>query len=309
MGDRRVYVVSEDLHLLLDRWSEQRFGLTFDLPYDKIRAELAEILTFGGHVVVQVSAEDMRSGMERLLVGERRPIVSVDPVYVPSDLMLQITRCVDPDTLASLDGVHARHGFPPPDVQIDDIVARLRSQYNGAGGDVVLVDDVVFSGKVVMDVIGRLAAHGVRVSRVVCGIAVIEVGESDPFRMCADLGATLDAAFTFGTEGSPSVVDEICERDFFVFSPMSGRSATAEVNIGFPYICPFGLAEKWATLKGFAHDVSRKLIGLNAWIIEMIEVQLGRPLVFSDLERLPVRVRHPDIEGESVRLHLLAHLR
>lgn len=304
-----VYVVSEDLHLLVDRWSQARFGRTFYLPYDLIRAELAQILAFGDHRVLQVGAEEMRAGMAGLLADERRPVISVDPVYWPDEFMLQITRCVDPVTLDGIEGFHSRHGFPHPDEQVSSLVARLHERFNGSSAEVVLVDDVVFSGKVVVEAIRRLAEHGIRVVRVVCGIAVVESPENDPFAMCADLGATLEAAFAFGTEGTPKAVDEICERDFFVFSPMCGRSAvSAEANLAFPYIHPFGRAEKWATFGEHSAAVSPRLIDLNVRALAMIEAQLGRDVAFADLDRFPVRVRHPDVEGDSVRLHLLAHL-
>ncbi|OGL95810.1 hypothetical protein A2348_00265 [Candidatus Uhrbacteria bacterium RIFOXYB12_FULL_58_10] len=308
MPKPRVYVVSEDLHVLVDRWSEKRLGMVFDLSYERIRRELAEILTFGGHCVVRVTSEQMRSGISRLLEGERRPVVSVDPVYWPSELMLQITRCVHADTLEGIDGFHSRYGFPHPDAQVSDLVGRLRTQFDEAI-EVVLVDDVVFSGKVVVEVIRRLSEHGVRVARVVCGIAVCTT-ESDPFAMCAALGTQLEAAFRFGGDGAAEVVDEICERDFFVFCPMCGRSAVSdEVNLGFPYVEPFGLAGKWASFGDHAWGLSTRLIELNVRVLEEMERQLGRDIAFGDLERHPVRVRHPEVDGESVRLHLLAHLR
>lgn len=309
MPQTQVYVVSEDLHLLLDRWSRGQFGTVFDLPYGEIRAELAEILAFGDHRVVQVSAEQMADGIARLLDGERRPVISVDPVYYPTDFMLQITRCVHPDTFDSIDEFHARFGFPHPDEQMSSLVERLRESFNGASAEVVLVDDVVFSGKVVAEVIRRLGGYGIRVARVVCGIAVVEQGGSDPFAMCAELSTALDAAYSFGTPGNPRALDEICERDFFVFCPMCGRSAVSdEMNFGYPYIEPFGLG-KWASFGERAQAVSARLTKLNVRVIEMIEGQLGRDLVFTDLDRLPVRVRHPEVDGDSVRLHLLAHLR
>lgn len=309
MPQTQVYVVSEDLHLLLDRWSSGQFGKVFDLPYAEIRTELAEILAFGDHRVVQVSAGQMEEGIVRLLDGERRPVISVDPVYYPTDFMLQITRCVHPATLDGIDGFHSRFGFPHPDEQLSSLVERLRESFNGASAEVVIVDDVVFSGKVVAEVIRRLGTYGIRVARVVCGIAVVEQGGSDPFAMCAELGATLDAAYAFGTPGNPNALDEICERDFFVFCPMSGRSAASdEANIGFPYIEPFGLG-KWASFGPHAVPVSARLAELNVRVIEAIERQLGRDLVFADLERYPARVRHHAVDGDSVRLHLLAHLR
>lgn len=311
MGEpESVYVVSEDLHVLLDRWSLERFGLAFELPYDRIREELADILSFGDHRVLRVEASALSAGMARMLEGDRRPIISVDPVYCPSEHMLQITRCVDPDSLKGIEGFHSRYGFPHPDEQVAALVTELRNRYGDSHTEVTLVDDVVFSGKVVVEVIRRFAEHGIRVTRVVCGIAVAETREKDPFVMCAKLGATLEAVFSFGVDGTPTALDEICERDFFIFCPMCGRSAASdEVNLGFPYIEGFGDAGKWASFGEHSTAVSRRLVDLNVRVLATMEAQLGRDITFGDLERYPVRVRHPEAEGESVRLHLLAYLR
>ncbi len=309
MADSSVYVLSEDLHLLLDRWSMARFDKVFSLPYDEIRAKLTQILTFNNHKVVRVSADQMHEGMAALLEHEQRPVISVDPVYWPTDRMLQITRCVHYETLENIDGFYARFGFPDPVDQVSDLVSTLHKHFNGLSAEVVLVDDVVFSGKVVVAVIQRLAEEGIRVVRVVCGIAVVEPTQSDPFAMCQKLGAVLHAAFTFGAEGTPKAVDEVCERDFFVFCPMSGRSLySEESNQGYPYIEPFGLAHSWASFGEFSPAISQKLIQLNIDILELIEQQLGREILFADLDRLPVRLLHPEVKSDSVRLHLLAHL-
>jgi len=308
MDNRSVYVVSEDLHLLLGLWSRQRFGRDLSLPYEKIREDLERILGFGDHKVIRITEDQMLHGIAGLLENERRPIVSVDPVYWPTGLMLQITRCVDPVALCSVEGFYSRFGFPHPDVQVTSIVERLRGNPGGFDGQMVLVDDVVFSGKVVGEVVRRLAEYDTRVVRVVCGVAVVAEG-SDPFEMCARLGASLDAAHTFGAEGMPPVVDEICERDFFVFCPMCGRSAMVDdANLCFPYIDPFGRAGSWASFGESSVRVSRELIGLNIRVVQMIEREIGRDLFFADLDRIPVLVRHPAVNSDSVRLHLLAHV-
>ncbi|MBI5793950.1 hypothetical protein HZA87_02580 [Candidatus Uhrbacteria bacterium] len=303
---RSAYVVSQDLRLLLDRWTLARFGRTIALPYEQIRTRLAEILAFADHDVVMITEEAMSGAIADRLRDDPRPIVSVDPVYRPGDFMVHVTRCVRDDH-TDVPGLHPRPGYADLEAQFGTLASALG--VNGIEVPVTLVDDVVYSGDVVKFLITSLRPHGIRVERVVCGIAVVQNEEKDPFKLCRGLDAELLAGFVFGTFDTPKAVDEICERDFFVFVPMCGRSAVSnEVNLGYPYIEPFGDAYNWASFEEHAPAVSRQLIELNVRVLEMIEAQLGRDLLFSDLDRYPVRVRHPDVAGDSVRLHLLAHL-
>jgi hypothetical protein len=304
---RPVYVVSEDVHLLLGRWATQRFGRLLELPFEELRRRLCRILAFGEHNVVFVSADTIMRGLDVKLRGEYRHVVSADPVYRLGDLMLHLTRCVD-EHLCALPGLYPRHGTPPKEAQYAAI-ARALNASSTSEVSVVLVDDVVFSGGVVRTIIHDLADRGVRVERVVAGIAVITSTVCDPFTVCQSLGAELEAVVTFGGPGRPCVVDEICERDFCVACPMHGRSfVNLESNVGAPYIAPFGRPADWASFGQHADAVSHDLIELNIWWLEQMEQEIGRPLRFDDLERKPFGVSHPDVADDAVRLHLEAHL-
>jgi len=303
---RKAYVVSEDLKTLLDRWSLRRYGRTFDLPYADIRHRLANILAFDDHDVVQVSEEEMRDSMAALLADETRPVISVDPVYCPAEQMIHVTRGVFED-LESAEGLFSRHGHAAVDEQIRRVASALGARAENRVST-VLADDVVFSGGVISLLIAMLREHGVDIVRIVCGIAVVD-DESDPFALAEGLGAKLEAGRTFGIPGTQKAIDEICERDFFVFSPMCGRTLVGtDSNEGVPYILPFGLAHKWATLGVHAERVSKELIQLNVDVLRMIEDALGEHMTFQDLERKPYGVRHPGVHGDRVLLHLEAHL-
>lgn len=303
---RSAYIVSEDLKTLLDRWFRSRYGRVIDLPYADIRRRLAGILAFDDHDVVQVSEENMRNSMAARIADETRPIVSVDPVYWPTDLMVHVTRGVRRDLSDAKDLSH-RHGHAAVDEQIRRIAACLGAS-PAQRVSVVLADDVVFSGGVITRLIGMLGERGVDIVRIVCGIAVVD-GDSNPFALAERLGAKLEAGRTFGIPGTPDAVDEICERDFFVFSPMCGRTLVGtNENEGVPYIAPFGLARKWASFGDHAERVSQELIRLNVDVLRMIEESLGVPVTFQDLERSPYRVRHPGVCGDRVLSHLEAHL-
>ncbi len=302
-----AYVVSQDLELLLRRWFSQRFEGELSLPYDDIRHRLSTILAFGTHEVLMVSESEILGGLMRLLSAEKRPVISVDPVYWPSENMLHVTRGVD-ENFVSVPGLHPRYGHVSPSEQVAALVADLGATPHEQV-EVVLVDDIVFSGSVMVALINLLAPEGVKVVRVVCGIAVAEVGGKNPFDLCRQHGAELEAVFSFGTPGTRQASDEICERDFFVFAPMCGRTYVGvEGNVGAPYVAPFGRPRDWASFGESEASVSRALIALNIYVLELIEAQIGRALTFADLDRQPARVRHPDVAGDQVRLHLERHL-
>lgn len=305
---RKAYVVSEDLKTLLDRWSLRQYGRILDLPYVDIRHRLKEILAFDDHDVVQVSEQEMRDSMLALLENETRPVVSVDPVYWPAKDMIHVTRAVHAHDLSNAVDLFNRYGHASVDDQIRSVASSLGANGTGACVDAVLADDVVYSGDVMARLIGMLHGQGVDIVRVVCGIAVVEAN-SDPFALCRSLGAVLHAGRSFGIPGTQEAVDEICERDFFVFSPMCGRTlAYAEENVGVPYLFPFGKADKWASFGDHAERVSRQLIRLNVDVLRMIEDELGEHVTFQDLERKPFRVRHQNVQGDRVLLHLETHL-
>lgn len=304
------YVVSQDLSMLLERWMRVRFGRVVDLDYGAIRAELTDILTFNGHVFESVGDAELRDGIAALLRNDPRPVISVDPVYWPTGLMLQLTRCVGHD-LQKIEGVHPRFGYPQCEEQYRQIACSLRAGTDDSSRvAVTLVDDVVYSGSVVRAIAKGFSRYGVDLRRVVCGIAVAPPEGSDPVTICAEIGAELAYVRCYGIAGAPPAVDEVCERDFFAFCPMTGRTLFgAPQDTGVPYIAPFGLPVDWATFDQAQEPrISQRLIRLNIRTLEMIEHGLGQHVTFSHLDRVPLGVRHPKVASESVREHLLAHL-
>lgn len=54
------------------------------------------------------------------------------------------------------------------------------------------------------------------------------------------------------------IIDEVCERDFYLGLPYSGRSLIGNNNIGFPYFLPFGKLRDWASIPSeFQNDFSK----------------------------------------------------
>jgi len=105
--------------------------------------------------------------------------------------------------------------------------------------DINLLDDVIFEGKTMAIIIETFKKQGINVQTVIAGIAIKE-----GIILLEENGVSVDALLTYD-----QVVDEICERDFVVGSPLSGRTLNIKGKIfGAPYLYPFGKPIEWASI-------------------------------------------------------------
>lgn len=303
---KRIYILSEDLQHLLEHWVKDQFKHDLDLDFTPIRNRLHRILSFGNHQVMSIAYRDLHGGIHRLLAEDHRPIVSTDPVYANKRLMVNVTRTCN-HTREKQPGLHPRHGNDPLDRQFHRIAEHLGASHDHIV-DITLVDDVIFSSNTLCELYDHALKAHLHIVRAVCGILI---GTSDRTEL-KQRNIHIDAAYAFsGEHPEPEVVDEICERDFFVFAPMTGRTlADATQNAGFPYIEPFGDAHNWASIDpGKVHEVSRALIELNVDLLKQIEEQLGHAIEFRHLYRKPMGVQHPDVVSSRIADHLIHHLK
>lgn len=196
---------------------------------ENARLSLDEDLRRMGKSTEWVSAQDLSTGLRRLVSQSALPVVSLDEVYVQNPTVkLGISRGVD-ESLETAGYVPRSRSYATIAEQLDAV--------SELGSEVQLVDDVVFSGDMMSWLIEELAARSVRVRRVLAGIAIDE-GAIRLDRM----GVELDAVRTFS-----AVEDEICERDLF-FARGSGRRMT-NASINALYFDPVnGRPEQWASL-------------------------------------------------------------
>lgn len=289
----------------MEQWVKDSFHHTLDLDFTPIRSRLHRILSFGDHEVMSIAYRDLHEGIHRLLAEDHRPIVSTDPVYANKRLMVNVTRACN-HAREKQPGLHPRHGNDPLDHQLHRIAEHLCASSDRVV-EITLVDDVIFSSNTLCELYDYALNVHLRIARAVCGILI---GTSDRAEL-KQRNIHIDAAYTFsGAHPEPEVVDEICERDFFVFAPMTGRTlADTTQNAGFPYIEPFGDARNWASIAPEkVHEVSRALIELNVDLLTQIEEQLGHAIEFAHLQRIPMGVRHPDVDSSRVADHLIHHL-
>lgn len=275
---REPYVISEDIHILLAEWATERgFVVPSGKFFGQLRNEMEKYLSevFGAENVDMVSARELRSGMEKLIQQTGLPAVSMDRVYIRTNPEIQVSRIVD-GTLDNC-GIAPRFGT----LSISDQLLAVKGRFN----EVVLTDDVIFSGKVITKILLSLRAIGVRVPVVVAGITI---GEGS--RRLKEKTEAKILTVRYYEE----VIDEICERDFYPGVPLSGRFiAGTNIEIGAPYLQPFGKPNKWASIpedeiQGFSLFCVQQTIRL--W--EEIEKLSGRTVKCSDLERIPIGLPH-----------------
>jgi hypothetical protein len=275
-GKGKPYVISEDIHLLLSEWAKKR---GFKLPsikfFKQLREEMKEQLEriFGNGNVDMIPVSDLRQGMQRLIKETRLPAVSMDRVYIKTNPAIEVTRVVD-DSLNDC-GIAPRFGASP----IEEQLLAIKRKYK----EITLVDDVVFSGKVMSNIVQSLEAIGVKVPVVVAGITI---GEGVR-RLREKTKARILSVHYY--EG---VIDEICERDFYPGVPLSGRTLRGRTNMGVPYLLPFGKPAEWASIpKEWEIKFSKFCLRQTVKLWREIEEVSGKEVRNCDIERLPIGFR------------------
>lgn len=264
----KPYVVSADIHLLLEKWAERK---NFVLPQKDFFLDLRE--KFSGYMIKLfptfelVSEEEILNFVTRVANQTNLPVVSLDPVYFCGDYTIELTRTVD--SKGTDQGLRCRSGSYSLLKQLD----RLKHQKNTK---VCLVDDVIFSGVLAERVIELLSRIDIEVIAVCAGIGIQEGISriSRPSRRICCLKIYED------------IIDEVCERDFYLGIPYSGRSLVNSDNVGSPYIIPYGRPDKWASIPILRQrSFSEFCISQTILLFEEVEKSSKRIVDCSDIER------------------------
>lgn len=266
---KRPYIVSEDIYLLLRHWAEKKsFVLPEEVFFQSLRSDFSTFFKGIFSNFEMISEQEMVVGIEAF-VGESGLIpISLDRAYYLSKYSFEITRFVDVNNSDA--GTRERHGTPRVHVQLQ----RLREELTGK--EVVLVDDVIFSGDAIEIVVKKLSQLGIKVVAVCAGIG-IEKGVS----RLNSAGYKVNCVRVY-----ESVVDEVCERDFYPGVPLSGRSVVGKKNIGAPYILPFGSPGEWASIpQEWQGPLSEFCINQTIRLFEAIERRSKRFVRCNDIDR------------------------
>lgn len=217
----KPYVISAELDLI-------------DSPFikpnqiDNFRQSLDDNLRAIGKNTRWISSDTLQRGIRQRIARTNLPVISLDDRYVNSaDGWIGISRGVTPEL--NDDGYVPRVGYSTVSDQLDAIA--------GIGREVILADDVLYSGEMTAWLADELQQRGVIVRSVLAGIAIREGIEK-----LATYAIDVDAVEIFD-----DVEDELCERDFAVV-PGSGRRI-ASLGANALYFCTrFGRPTQWASI-------------------------------------------------------------
>jgi hypothetical protein len=226
----KPYVVSEELDLT-DAYPAR---LINNKKINEFRDNLYADLTSLGKNVAAIPAVDIQQPMTRSIEQSLLPVISLDDRYIRlAERQIGISRGVDPaleDT-----GYAARAGYQAIESQLDLASA--------AGREVLLADNVIYSGEMILWVADQLQRRGTKVGGVICGIAVKE-----GVMALEERGIDTQAGFVFD-----ELEDEVCERDFALV-PGSGRRVPL-MNANALYFDPvYGKPSEWASLPAEESD-------------------------------------------------------
>lgn len=221
----KPYVISADLETVNQEHVNR--GMV-----DRFRESLTDDLTEAGKSVEWVSYQVLRSGVGRLIANTSLAVISLDGRYVDTDsatASIGVSRAINADLSDA--GYDARLGYPSIEDQFVQVGSGL------AGREVVVVDDVIFSGDNMCWTIDMLEDRGVRVKSVIAGVAIGEAAEQ-----LGERGIELQHV-TFYED----VDDEVCERDFALVEG-SGRKVLGEQQSALYFDNQFGNPEQWASI-------------------------------------------------------------
>lgn len=196
---------------------------------------------------VWVDSCEIQEGLARKLGRTTLPVVSLDDRYVTqADVFLGISRGVD--TSLNDIGYVPRVGYPA-------VQEQLQSAKN-VGNEIILADDVIFGGEMLEMIIREFEEYGIKVSGVVCGIAIKE-----GIDRIAARNVDVEAVRYF-----VDVDDELCERDLVVV-PGSGRRLPSQTANALYFDPTYGKPTQWASIpaseaNGFAARNYRRAAAL-----------------------------------------------
>lgn len=160
------------------------------------------------------------------------PIVSLDKIYLECDesniIFLDCTRIEGEETIVSRNN-------PDVAVNVQSQIADISTKLKASGQkQIVLADDVVFSGSVLRNVINQFKGNNIEVIGIRSCISTVD--SYDYFNDKLPLG--LACGYLLGKD----TIDQICERDFYYGIAQSGisvRNSSGKIYKA-PYFKPYG---------------------------------------------------------------------
>ena len=196
------------------------------------------------------------------------PIVSLDKIYIqPDDKNIYFLDCTRVD---GSNEIVSRGG-----ISIDDQILLLASAIDSK--EIILADDVVFSGKVLRDIIGRFKRLGINVVGIISSICTKDA--YDNFNRTLKCGVKTN--YLLGED----IIDQVCERDFYF--GVAGSGIMIDTGDGFykaPYFRPYGNpCERASIPKEYEEYFSRGCIERSIYLWEKIDNTRGKRTLIGEL--------------------------
>ncbi len=205
----------------------------------------------------------------------------MDKIYLTTNdneiLFLDCTRLEDSNILVSRNNVN---DITDVDVQIRNLSILL---FNRGINEIILADDVVFSGSVLRTIIKSFSKYKIKVVGIRCAVSTF----SSYIKFNEELSLGLKCGYLLGC----NVLDQICERDFYFGIAQSGISVIGKDGLIYksPYFKPFGKPVKRASIpKDFEKYFSKGCINRSIELWNEIERISSKIFYVDDLPEMIV---------------------
>ncbi len=276
----KKYVISEDLEQLLKNWAAKK---DFKIPNHNFFLELQrELLDYLSRIftwTIFVDYQTLSQGIRRLIEPNELSAVSIDRVYDHTRYHLELNRVADENF--NIIGEAERPGSLPLEEQIEKLPHKL---------PLVIVDDGIFSGDTLIGLINLLKLSGRLVKQIIVGLD-IQSGEREILKQYPQLQIKSVLKFK-------NVIDWVCERDFYLGAPLSGRTlgfyrgailTSYYPDIALPYCLPFGDPSRGASIPiDQAKAFSKFILGQSIKLWKAIEKESQKTVTYADIPRLPI---------------------
>ncbi len=235
----KPYVLSQDINYLLSSWAKKtKLAIPAIGQYQgEITRKLQDIFP----KVDVISEPELQNSARRTLEfckENKLACLSLDRAYMPAVDSQNLTFYID--SSRQVDNLLNSKGLGTRSSQNSELQKQFYDISNIIGDtEVVIFDDVAFGGDTVLQLAELAKNAGIKIARLDFGIATSEALEK--------IGIAGYKSKSYRTYSD--LIDEVCERDYFIGSPLSGRTLqTTEGTKGIPYLEPFGKPDEWGSI-------------------------------------------------------------
>lgn len=231
---KKVYVVTQDLQHLMERWCANK-GLRapdsdfFTLLNNRLKRHLQKYAfekpVKGHSVKVDLVQRERFVHLEKPK-SDPSFWITLDDVYVRgADFCIRETRIYDPNNFYGDDlGIGAAPGENPLSEQVDDCVRKYVEQ--GEPSEVILADDGTYSGGSIKKALSELNQKGIYVTEIRLAFCTIgSLQEIEKYVIDHDKQCGIKYWPGLVVNRDISLMDWVCQRDFYLCVPRAGRTA------------------------------------------------------------------------------------